>query len=270
MSFDNCAGLDGDNFGETENMTGTGLLGRIRSAISLAWNSSPDDLSDVALNIAHVRDEPERRVITATVTRLEEGYRLIGKYYWPTELRPVRSDRRKEDLVSVGTKVMAKLERSDETVEWKVVEVEILDDELDDEREGENRQLPKFHHIGTVVGKDGSEDLVSFYMGPHRSESTVPVSTGEMSYEVKMGDLLDVELEDRETELGFRVVSVKPLRKLDGAGYIDHWDSKRNRGVIDGHITFEMSVCASGYRPWKNDSVIFNAGLAFGGLLIQA
>ena len=241
---------------------GTGLLGRIRSAIQLVWNSPRDDLSDVALNIARVGDEPERRVMTATVTRLEEGYRLIGKYYWPAELRPVRSDRRKEDLVSVGTKVTVKLERSDETVEWKVVEVEILDDdELDTaERDGECRQLPKFHHIGTVVGKDGSEDMVSFYMGPHRSEVTVPVSTGEMGYGVNVGDLLDVELEDRETELGFRVVSVKPLRKLDGAGYIDFWDNRRNRGVIDGHITFEKSVCASGYRPWTNDSVIFNAG----------
>lgn len=247
----------------------TGLLGRMRSAILLAWNSAGDDLSDVALNIAHVRDEPERRVITATVTRLEEGYRLIGKYYWPKELRPVRSDRKKEDLVSVGTRVTVKLERSDETIEWKVVEVEILEDELDAERDGEDRQLPRFHHIGTVVGKNGSEEMVSFYMGPHRSEATVPVSTSEIGYEVNIGDLLDVELEDRETELGFRVVSVKPLRKLDGAGYIDYWDNKRNRGVIDGRITFESSVCVSEYRPWKNDSVIFNAGRAFGGLFLR-
>ena len=241
----------------------TGFLGWIRSTVQSVWNGQSDDLSDVALNIAQVNDEPERRVITATVTRLEEGYRLIGKYYWPAELRPVRSDRRKEDLVSVGTNVRAKLERSDETVQWKVVEVEILDDDEDDldaERDGDRRQLPKFHHIGTVVGKEGSEEMVSFYMGPHRSEVTVPVSTREMGYEVQAGDLLDVELEDRETELGYRVVSVKPLRKLDGAGYVDHWDIKRDKGVIDGHVTFEKSACVSGYRPWKNDSVIFNAG----------
>ena len=243
---------------------GPGFIGRIKSAIQWVWGSSTrDDLSDVALNIARVRDEPERRVITATVTRLEEGFRLIGKYYWPTELRPVRSDRRKEELVSVGTKVVAKLERRDETVEWKVVEVEILDDdEAEKEGDGEHQhQLPKFHHIGTVIGKEENEDMVSFYMGPHRSEVTVPVSTADLGYDVHAGDLLDVELDDRETELGFRVVSVKPLRKLDGAGYIDSWDTKRDRGVIDGHITFDKSVCAAGYRPWKNDSVIYNAGI---------
>ena len=245
-----------------------GFLGWIKSAVQSVWNGQSDDLSDVALNIAQVNDEPERRVITATVTRLEEGYRLIGKYYWPAELRPVRSDRRKEDLVSVGTNVRAKLERTDETVQWKVVEVEILDDdedELDAEKDGDHRQLPKFHHIGTVVGKEGCDEMVSFYMGPHRSEVTVPVSMREVGYEVQAGDLLDVELEDRETELGYRVVSVKPLRKFDGAGYVDHWDIKRDRGVIDGHVTFEKSACVSGYRPWKNDSVIFNAGgIGFG------
>ena len=164
----------------------------------------------------------------------------------------------------MGTKVRVKLEKRDETVEWKVVEVEILDEEEEEEVESEGgslRQLPKFHHVGTVgdVATGSDKTPVSFYMGPHRSEAVVEVSLSALGYEAEPYDLLDVELDDRETEQGFSLLSVKPLRRLDGAGYVDYWDDRRKRGIIDGHITFTLQVCASG-RPRKDDAVIFNAG----------
>ena len=164
----------------------------------------------------------------------------------------------------MGTKVRVKLEKRDETVEWKIVEVEILDEEEEEGVESEGgalRQLPKFHHVGTVgdLARGSDKTPVSFYMGPHRSEAVVSVSLSALGYEVEPGDLLDVELDDRETELGFSLLSVKPLRQLDGAGYVDYWDDKRKRGIIDGHITFGPQACVSG-RPRKDDAVIFNAG----------
>jgi hypothetical protein len=191
---------------------------------------------------------------------LEEGFRMIDhKYYWPDELRPISARGRKdaEETLFIGQRVGYKMERNNDKVEWRITEVEIVDDDYEEFDGDAKKPLPLFHHVALVVGAQKSGVEVQF--GNSGQRTKIDRDDLRLDYEVSVGDLLDMELEDRETDRGFLVLSVRPLRRYDGAGYVYGWDMRRKRGVIEGNVLFNLGTCGPSYKPYREDRVRFAA-----------
>ncbi len=203
------------------------------------------------------------------MTRLESGFRMIDhKYFWPDELKPRRCTgrtAREAELLAVGDRVRYVLERKEARLEWKVVDVEIIGDASEEEDFGESdaKRPPQFHRIGVVhrveSGGQARGKSISVRLDGYE-EVTISSEALDADCETRLGDLLDVEFEDRETELGCRLLSVKPLRLYESAGAVEFYDSKARSGVLTGDVFFDDEVCLSHVRPRKGDQVRFRAG----------